>query len=122
MESQIPDKLNVLITDDDESSFMFLDIILKPDNCAISRCLTGREAVDFCKAHPETDLILMDVKMPVMDGLEATRLIRQFNQKVVIIAQTAFALSGDKERAIEAGCNDYTAKPINKAELLALIR
>ena len=57
-----------------------------------------------------------------MNGYDATRQIRQFNKAVVIIAQTAFGLSGDREKAIEAGCNDYIAKPINKDELLSLIR
>jgi hypothetical protein len=60
--------------------------------------------------------------MPVMNGHEATRQIRQFNKDVVIIAQTAFGLSGDREKAIEAGCNDYISKPIKKDELLSLIQ
>jgi CheY-like chemotaxis protein len=64
----------------------------------------------------------MDIQMPVMNGHEATRQIRQFNKDVVIIAQTAFGLSGDREKAIEAGCNDYISKPINKDELLSLIK
>jgi CheY-like chemotaxis protein len=64
----------------------------------------------------------MDIQMPVMNGYEATRQIRQFNKDVVIIAQTAFGLSGDREKAVEAGCNDYISKPINKDELLALIQ
>ena len=64
----------------------------------------------------------MDILMPVMNGHESTRQIRQFNKDVVIIAQTAFGLSGDKENAIEAGCNDYISKPINKNELLSLIQ
>jgi len=63
----------------------------------------------------------MDIQMPDLNGYEATRQIRQFNKDVVIIAQTAFGLSGDREKAIAAGCNDYIAKPINMAELLALI-
>jgi len=60
--------------------------------------------------------------MPGLNGYEATRQIRQFNKDVIIIAQTAFGLSGDKEKAIEAGCNDYISKPINKDKLLALIQ
>ena len=67
-------------------------------------------------------MILMDIKMPVMDGYEATHQIRQFNKEVIIIAQTAYAFSGDREKAIEAGCNDYISKPIKKAELMALIQ
>jgi CheY-like chemotaxis protein len=64
----------------------------------------------------------MDIRMPDMDGYEATRQIRQFNTNVVIIAQTAYAFSGDNEKAIEAGCNDYISKPINKALLYELIK
>jgi hypothetical protein len=64
----------------------------------------------------------MDIQMPDMGGYEATRQIRQFNKNVVIIAQTAYGLSGDREKAIEAGCNDYISKPIKRAELLALIQ
>jgi len=75
-----------------------------------------------CRTNPDLDLILMDIQMPELNGYEVTRQIRQFNKDVVIIAQTAFGLSGDREKAIEAGCNDYIAKPINKDELLSLIQ
>jgi len=64
----------------------------------------------------------MDVKMPVMDGYMATTLIRQFNKDVIIIAQTAFALIGNKEKLIEVGCNDYITKPIDKDELIEKIK
>jgi len=63
----------------------------------------------------------MDIKMPLMDGYEASRMIRKFNKDVVIIAQTAFAFAGDREKAIEAGCNDYLSKPIKKSSLLDII-
>jgi len=66
--------------------------------------------------------ILMDFKMPGMDGFEATRQIREFNKDVIIIGQTAFGLTGDKEKAIEAGCNDYIAKPIVVDVLKAIIK
>jgi CheY-like chemotaxis protein len=64
----------------------------------------------------------MDIRMPVMDGNEATRQIRQFNKDVIIIAQTAYAFTGDSEKAIEAGCNDYISKPINMTLLHELIK
>jgi CheY-like chemotaxis protein len=64
----------------------------------------------------------MDIRMPEMDGYEATRQIRGFNKEVVIIAQTAYGLSGDREKAIKSGCNDYIAKPIYKADLLAMVK
>ncbi len=82
---------------------------------------TGEEAVEACRLHPDIDLILMDIQLPVMNGYEATRQIREFNTEVVIIAQTAFALIGDKEKALDAGCDDYISKPINADELLKLV-
>jgi len=66
-------------------------------------------------------LVLMDIRMPMMNGLEATQQIRQFNKDVIIIAQTAYGFSGDCEKAMEAGCNDYISKPINKTLLYELI-
>jgi CheY-like chemotaxis protein len=75
-----------------------------------------------CRNNPDIDLILMDIQMPEMNGYEATRKIRQFNKDVVIIAQTAYVLTGDREMAIAAGCNDYISKPIKKDELMALIQ
>ncbi|MFZ4564056.1 MAG: response regulator, partial [Bacteroidales bacterium] len=83
---------------------------------------TGFDAVEACLNHPDIDLVLIDIRLPNMDGYEATRQIRQFNKEVIIIAQTAFGLSGDREKAIESGCNDYLSKPIAKDELLGLIQ
>jgi len=82
---------------------------------------TGIEAVQLCKNNSEVNLVLMDIKMPEMNGYDATREIRKFNKDLVIIAQTAYAMPGDKEKAIEVGCNDYISKPINKKLLLEII-
>ena len=82
---------------------------------------TGQEAIDILRKNPEIDLILMDIQMPVMNGFEATRQIREFNKDVVIIAQTASGLREDKERLIGVGCNEYISKPIKKNKLLTLI-
>jgi len=112
--------IKVLIADDDELTQTFISIILK-DHCAqIFKAKTGVETIDLCLNNPDIDLVLMDIKMPVMDGYAATRAIREFNNKIIIIAQTAFALSGDMEKAIDAGCNDFITKPI-KSELLTQI-
>ena len=83
---------------------------------------TGTVAVIACRNKPNIDLILMDIKMHEMDGYEATRQIRQFNTDVLIIAQTAFALKGDREKALAAGCNDYIPKPFSIAILKSLMR
>jgi signal transduction histidine kinase/ActR/RegA family two-component response regulator len=113
--------LKILIVEDDKISEMLIDITVKTIGSEILYAGSGTEAVETCRNNPDTDLVLMDIQLPGLDGYEATRQIRQFNKKVVIIAQTAYALSGDMEKAIESGCNDYIAKPIKKTELLALI-
>ncbi|MDB4303485.1 PAS domain S-box protein [Desulfosarcina sp.] len=117
---QIKD-LKILIAEDEESVFTFLSIILKNIGKEILHAKTGIEAVTFCQDNPDIDLILMDVRMPEMGGYEATREIREFNDDVVIIAQTAFALAGESKKAMRAGCDDYISKPINKNHLFKLI-
>src|SRR5660397_68924 len=115
-------KLKILIFEDDESNLKLITLTVKTFCNKILKAKTGTEAVEACRNNPDLDLILMDIQMPDLNGYEATRQIRQFNKDVVIIAQTAFGLSGDREKAIEAGCNDYIAKPINKDEILSLIQ
>ena len=88
--------------------------------CRFDIANNGKEAIEKYLLN-QYDLILMDIRMPVMGGYEATRQIRQFNPKVIIIAQTAFGLSGDREKARKAGCDDYVSKPINIAELKSKI-
>ncbi|GEM_PF-2686437 len=105
--------LTVIVAEDDESSKMLLKIRLKNAFRNIIYVRTGKEAVDQLRKNPDADLILMDIQMPEMSGYDATREIRKFNSDVVIIAQTAFALSGNIEEAREAGCNDVIAKPID---------
>ena len=77
--------------------------------------------VELCEKNPDIDLILMDIKMPELSGYDATKKIREFNKDIIIIAQTAYSLTGDKEKAIEAGCNEYITKPIDKKELMEKI-
>ena len=120
-ENQIKD-LKILIAEDDETSEILITINVGKFSKEILKARNGFEAVEVCRNNPDTDLILMDIQLPVMNGHEATRQIRQFNKDVVIIAQTAFGLSGDREKAIEAGCNDYISKPINKEKLLSTIQ
>ena len=82
---------------------------------------TGVEAIESCKQNPDIDLILMDIQMPVMNGYEATKNIRLFNKDIVIIAQTAYAFASDREKGLEAGCNDYITKPLNQSLVIELI-
>jgi hypothetical protein len=114
--------LKILIAEDDETSGMLLGIGVKKISKEILNARTGVEAVEICRENPDIDLILMDIQMPELNGYEATRQIRQLNRDVVIIAQTAYGLSGDREKAIAAGCNDYIAKPIKNNELRVLIQ
>ncbi len=115
-------KLKILIAEDDKVSEMLIDKTLKTFGKEIIKARTGVEAIEACQNNPDIDLVMMDIRMPDMGGYDATREIRKFNKEVVIIAQTAHGLYGDREKAIEAGCNDYIAKPINKAELLLIIQ
>jgi CheY-like chemotaxis protein len=115
-------RLKILIAEDDEVSEKLFDRTVKMFGKEILNVRTGVEAVKACLQNPDIDLVLMDIRMPEMNGYEATRQIREFNKDVVILAQTAYGLFGDREKAIEAGCNDYIAKPIKKEELLALIQ
>jgi len=114
--------LKILIVEDDEISYSLLTRMLQKISKEVLHAITGVQAVEACRNNPDLDLVLMDIRMPKMDGSEATRQIRQFNTDVIIIAQTAYAFSGDKEKAIEAGCNDYISKPINYALLYELIK
>ncbi len=113
--------LKVLIAEDVESADKHLSIVLKKISKEILHAKTGIKTVELCRKNPDIDLILMDIRMPEMNGYEATRKIREFNKDVIIIAQTAYALAGDHEKALEAGCDDYISKPINKDKLLEII-
>jgi PAS domain S-box-containing protein len=114
-------KLKTLIVEDDEVSGMLIEITAKMFSEEILKARTGVEAVEACRNNPEIDLVLMDIRMPEMNGYDAVGKIREFNKEVIIIAQTAHGLAGDREKAIKSGCNDYISKPVNKNELLGLI-
>lgn len=103
----------VLIAEDDDSNYVFLKSVLKETKIKISRVKNGKEAVEIIEKMPDIDLILMDVQMPVMNGYEATSLIRKKNIHIPVIAQTAYAMSGEKEKSKLAGCDDYISKPID---------
>ncbi|MDP2237114.1 MAG: ATP-binding protein [Bacteroidales bacterium] len=113
----------ILIAEDEDSNFIVLSLLLqKKLNARIIRAVTGREAVDLCNANPDLQLILMDIKMPVMDGFEATRLIKIEKPDLAVIAITAYGLSGDEYKSINAGCDDYIAKPVNAKDLIEKVK
>jgi len=111
----------VLIAEDEETNRLYLKTLLKKRNYELITATNGKEAVDLFAQNRDIRLVLMDIRMPVMDGYEATREIREMDKDVVIIAQTAYASAADREKVIEAGCNGYILKPIRKEELFEVI-
>jgi len=111
----------ILIAEDEFTNYRLLEKMLRKTEVKLIRANDGIEAVELCRSHPEINLVLMDIKMPLMDGYEATRLIKEFRKKLPVIAQTAYALSNDKNKALNAGCDDYVSKPIGKDILLKMI-
>jgi two-component system, cell cycle response regulator DivK len=111
----------ILIVEDIELNYLYLKEILEPTGAMILRAENGKIAVEYCCLHPNIDLVLMDIMMPVMNGYEATRQIKLRNKTLPIIAQTAYAHSEDKMKAMDAGCDDFIAKPISRDELLKKI-
>ena len=114
-------KYKILIAEDDHTSFQYLKIILAQLNCEILHAINGLEAVNMYFDNTNLSLILMDVKMDVMDGIEATKQIRAMDSEIPIIAQTAYSMKEDINLIINAGCNDYVTKPIQKEKLFEKI-
>ena len=112
----------VLIAEDDESSFLFLNTLLSREGMSCIWAKDGFEAVEYCQKSNQIDLILMDINMPKMNGYEATKQIKKIQSELPIIAQTAFAIEGDKEKILASGCDDYISKPINKDNLFEKIQ
>lgn len=109
----------ILIAEDEDSNFFVMEILLRQLTVSkVIRAFNGLEAVAYCKSNPEISLVLMDIKMPELDGLEATQQIRGFNNTLPIIAVTAFAMTGDEQKALKAGCNEYVSKPVSMKALL----
>lgn len=110
--------LNILIAEDNDSNYLLIKKLLKDNQ--LTRTITGVEAIEKIKAQT-FDIVFMDIRMPVMNGLEATSLIREFNQTTPIIALTANAFDSDRENALAAGCNHFMTKPVKKRELMDLL-
>jgi signal transduction histidine kinase/CheY-like chemotaxis protein len=119
-EPELP-MLNILIVDDDETSACLITHILSKYSNKTEVVTDGLSAVETCKNDKSIDLILMDFQLPVMDGYEATRKIREFNKEIIIIGQTAFGFADDREKAINAGCNNYISKPMDRKLLIEMI-
>ena len=111
----------IMIAEDIELNYLYIKELIEPTGAMIIHVENGKDAVDYCKKDNKVDLILMDLLMPVMNGYDATRLIKDMRSKLPIIAQTAYSMSEDRKHAISAGCDDYITKPIGRDELLAKI-
>ncbi len=109
-------KKTVLVAEDEEYNFFLVREILEFQDVAILHAWNGEDAIKIFKENPGIDLILMDIKMPVMDGYEATKQIKSINANIPIIALTAYAMVGDREKAIQSGCDDYLSKPVSLSD------
>jgi len=112
----------ILIVEDVEPNYQLLKNALIKTKAKIIRASTGNEAVDICKNHPEIDVVLMDIHLPDITGHQATKEIKAICKDITVIAQTAFVFSGERQKSIDAGCDDYIAKPIRSNELIYKIR
>lgn len=116
-----PAKLEILIAEDDLMSDLYLEIMLKPYASKIYKAANGIEAVQRCREHPGISLVMVDLKMPLMNGLEATREIKSIKKDMLVIAVTAYALIEDKKAAYDAGVDDFMAKPVSKADITEML-
>ena len=110
--------ITILIAEDDDVSSFLLNKTLKGENITLLHAGNGLEAVGMVKNHPEIELVLMDIKMPVMNGFVATKHIKQLRPDLPVIAQSAFTSNEEMEKAREAGCDSFITKPISRSELL----
>jgi CheY-like chemotaxis protein len=113
--------IQVLVAEDEESSFRYIEKMLHEVGITVLRAVNGQEAIDITNSNENIQLIIMDIKMPVKNGIEATREIKKLKPLLPIIATTAFMMPGDRQIYQEAGCNDYISKPLKQKELFLMI-
>ncbi len=112
----------ILVAEDEEINYLYIDEVLSELDVKLIASKNGEETIKICKENSFIDLVLMDLKMPIIDGYEATKEIKKFRPELPIIAQTAYAMTSDKEKAEEAGCNGYLSKPIPAQDLIKVIK
>ncbi|MBN1187742.1 MAG: response regulator [Bacteroidales bacterium] len=108
----------ILVVEDIEINFRLIQAIFSRTNVNLLKAGDGDEAIDAFRTNKDIDLVLMDIKLPGMNGYEVTRQLKSIRKEVPIIAQTAYSMDGDLEKALQAGCDEYVSKPINKSELM----
>jgi CheY-like chemotaxis protein len=111
----------VLVAEDEEVNIIYIRYVYSKLNIELIIASSGIEAVEYCRQNSAVSLILMDIRMPEMNGVEATMEIRKFNKEVPIYALTAYGHSGEESRVLEAGCTGYLTKPISRETLVALV-
>jgi CheY-like chemotaxis protein len=121
MENKFLKGRKILIVEDDLSSRLYLNKILEKTGVILLNAGDGKEAIDIALSNPDIDIILMDIQLPVMDGYTSTKKIREFRENIIIIAQTAYGLLGEKEKIIDSGFNDYIIKPIFPQDLKLIL-
>jgi len=111
----------ILIVEDNLHNYLYLDAILKPTHVNILYAPDGAVAINITREHNDIDLILMDIRLPTVNGFDATRQIREFNPLIPVVALTACSMSNEKEECLSAGCNAYLSKPVSQENLIAVI-
>jgi CheY-like chemotaxis protein len=114
--------LSVLVAEDDEINYIYIREIFRGTGAVILHAVNGKEAVEMVQNNDKIDIVLIDIKMPVMNGYDAIKKIRELRPHLPIIAQTAYALSDEMLKALNAGSNDYISKPFKKDQLLDLVK
>lgn len=120
MKYQWTNKL-ILLAEDDEASAIYLSELIKRNGATVIHCSSGLKAFSYCMENPSIDLVLMDMKLPELDGFEATRMIKKFNPNLPVIAVTACAMLEDRRRCKIAGCDGYLSKPVMPGEFLSMV-
>jgi CheY-like chemotaxis protein len=111
----------ILIVEDVKTNHMLIDRILRRTSAKLLWAMDGLQAIELCQANDNIDVVLMDIRLPKLNGYDATREIRKFRKDVPIIAQTAYVLPEEKGKVLEVGCNDLITKPIVKDVLLEIV-
>ena len=114
--------VTILIAEDEHSNYIYLEALLEEYKYNLIHVVNGKEVIEALEKNKEIDLVLMDIKMPIMNGYEATLEIRKTNKNIPIIALTAYAMETDKQKAIKSGCNDYLAKPLPEDKLNEIVK
>jgi len=112
----------ILIAEDEIVNYMFLEVLFEETGAILIHAGDGRQAIDAVKTNPDINIVLMDIKMPNINGLEATKQIKAIRPQLPVIAQTAYAMQDDEYKALQAGCNDYISKPIDANKLIGLMK